>query len=80
MPLHTTAARPSTAGPKVRVLHDLRPMTGTLTRPPWAKTGWAAQEIKVEQAVSRHIPAMPFLWLAVPTAPTAATSSATASP
>jgi len=36
-----------------------------LARPPPAKTGWAAQEAQIEQAVSRHILAMPFLWLAV---------------
>jgi hypothetical protein len=28
--------------------------------------GWAAQEHQIEQAVSLHIGAMPFLWLAVP--------------
>ncbi len=30
------------------------------------RPGWAANEAQIEQAVSRHIQAMPFLWLAVP--------------
>lgn len=30
------------------------------------RPGWTAQEAQIEQAVSRHIQAMPFLWLAVP--------------
>jgi hypothetical protein len=33
---------------------------------PWP--GWAAQEMHIELAVSRHIGAMPFLWLNVPDA------------
>jgi len=32
------------------------------------RPGWAAQETHIEQAVSRHIGAMPFLWLSVPDA------------
>jgi hypothetical protein len=28
--------------------------------------GWAADEAQIEQEVSRHIGAMPFLWLSVP--------------
>jgi hypothetical protein len=30
------------------------------------RPGWAAQEDQIEQAVSIHIAAMPFLWLSVP--------------
>jgi len=32
-------------------------------------TGWATTEDQLERAVSQHIGAMPFLWLAVPTRP-----------
>jgi hypothetical protein len=32
------------------------------------RPGWAAQETHIELAVSRHIGAMPFLWLSVPDA------------